>query len=403
MKQNNANFTHNIAQLAASIEPFHVMKILAEAKALEARGKEVIHMEIGEPDFASPECVHIAANNAAKQGLTHYTPTLGLPALRHKLSQFYQSFYKASVKPENIMVTPGSSSALQLVLTAILNPKDQVLVADPTYPCNRQFVKLLHADLLAVPVSHETNYQLNLELIKTNWNSTIKAVMIASPANPTGTIVEQQELIKIAQFLYEQGAYLIVDEIYQGLVYERPAESILANAELQSQNNIIVINSFSKFFGMTGWRLGWAVAPSHLIPVLDRLGQNLFLSAPTPSQYGALKVLEEDALAILETRRVTFEQRRNSLVKAMQTAGFKIKTIPQGAFYLYWDVSDLTDDSQAFCSQLLQKTGVAITPGMDFGDFGAKQHVRIAYTCDEAKILKAVDKIVSFCKTKAQI
>ena len=401
MTDNKTDFTDNIATVASAIEPFHVMKILAEAKQLEAQGKDVIHMEIGEPDFPSPECVHDAAIAAAQKGLTHYTPTLGLPELRQKLAAFYHKFYNAQVDSNQIIVTPGSSSALQLVLTSILNPQDKVLTADPTYPCNRQFVKLLHADILAVPVSHETQYQLNLELIKHHWRDDIKAVMVASPANPTGTIIEQDELLKMAEFLSQNNAYLIVDEIYQGLIYDRPAESILAQTQIASFSNVIVINSFSKFFGMTGWRLGWTVVPEHLIPILDRLGQNLFLSAPTPSQYGALAVLEEDALAILEERRQIFEQRRNTLINSMKNAGFSIKTLPQGAFYLYWDVSDLTPDSQAFCSALLQETGVAITPGMDFGDVGAKQHVRIAYTCDEATILKAVDKIVRFCKAPA--
>ncbi|MDX1352118.1 MAG: aminotransferase class I/II-fold pyridoxal phosphate-dependent enzyme [Thiomicrorhabdus sp.] len=393
MNQSTA-FTPQISTVASAIQPFHVMKILAEAKALEASGKEVIHMEIGEPDFASLPCIHQAANQAAKQGLTHYTPTLGLPALRKKLSQFYRDFYHADVNSQNIMITPGSSSALQLVLTAILNPNDKVMLADPSYPCNRQFVNLLHAEPLTIAVSHETNYQLNLQLIKQHWQDGIKAVMVASPANPTGTIIEQSELLAMAEFLATKNAYFIVDEIYQGLVYERPAESILGQQNLPK--NVIVINSFSKFFGMTGWRLGWTVAPSHLIPVLDRLGQNLFLAAPTTSQYAALRVLDEDALQALEKRRLVFEQRRNTLYKAMTEAGFKLKVLPQGAFYLYWDVSQFTDNSEQFCSELLQQTGVAITPGLDFGEFNANKHVRLAYTTDETQLIKAIAKIKRF-------
>ena len=383
-----------IAEIAAEIAPFHVMKILGEAKALESQGKEVIHLEIGEPDFPSLDCINQAAAEAMQQGLTHYTPTKGLPQLRNKLTQFYKNFYQAEVDANNIMLTPGSSSALQLVLTAILNPKDKVMLADPTYPCNRQFVKLLNAEVLSIPVSHETQYQLNLASIQKHWQDNIKAVMIASPANPTGTIVEQAELLKIAEFLQAKQAYLIVDEIYQGLVYERSAESILKT--LPTQNNLIVINSFSKFFGMTGWRLGWCVAPSHLIPVLDRLGQNLFLAAPTPAQYAALRVLEDDALAELENRRQIFQERRNTLVNTMKTAGFTIKVIPQGAFYLYWDISEFSDNSSEFCSKLLQETGVAITPGLDFGNYRCQTHVRIAYTCHEELLVKAVHKIKGF-------
>ncbi|GKT12779.1 MAG: hypothetical protein ISEC1_P1759 [Thiomicrorhabdus sp.] len=393
----NPTFKPAVSIVAEQIQPFHVMKILGEAKALAAKGREIIHMEIGEPDFPSLPCVHEAAMQAAEQGLTHYTPSMGLPALRTKLSDFYHSFYKAKVATDNILITPGSSTALQLVLTAIINPDDKVMLSDPTYPCNRQFVKLLYGQLIAVPVTEQTEYQLNLALLKSHWQTGIKAVMVASPANPTGTVIEQDELIKMAQFLAEQGSYLIVDEIYQGLVYDRPAESILAQADLPE--NIIVINSFSKFFGMTGWRLGWCVAPDHLLPILDRLAQNLFLAASTPSQYGALKVLEPDALKQLEVRRQIFEDRRNTLYQAMQAAGFKLKTKPQGAFYLYWDVSELTDSAEQFCADLLQQTGVAVTPGRDFGDYKAQQYVRLAYTTDKAELIKAVNKIAKFVKS----
>lgn len=392
------SFQAPVSQVAQAIEPFRVMKILGEAKALEAQGKDIIHMEIGEPDFPSLDCVHQAAYDAMQQGLTHYTPTLGLPALRQKLAKFYERFYRAQVDSERIIITPGSSSALQLVLTAILNPGDKVLMSDPAYPCNRQFVNLLYGKLVNVPVDHHSNYQLTLEKLQQHWQEGIKLVMVASPANPTGTVIEQSELLATAQFLAEKNAYLLVDEIYQGLVYDRPAESILAHDNLPE--NVIVINSFSKFFGMTGWRLGWCVAPKSLMPILDRLGQNLFLAAPTPAQYGALRVLDDDALEQLEQRRHIFEQRRNVLFNAMQQAGFKLKTLPQGAFYLYWDVSEWTEDSEAFAAELLQQTGVALTPGTDFGNYQAKQHLRLAYTTDEARLLKAVEKIASFIQTR---
>ncbi len=394
---NKPPFKASIADIAEQIQPFHVMKILGEAKALQAAGKQIIHMEIGEPDFPSLACVHEAAMQAATLGLTHYTPTMGLPALREKLAEFYQSFYHANVSANNIMITPGSSSALHMVLSAIINPRDKVLLSDPAYPCNRQFVKLLQGEVIGVPVGCDTQYQLNTNLLKNHWQDGIKAVMVASPANPTGTIIEQVELLAMANFLAEKNCYLIVDEIYQGLVYERPAESILAHQNLPE--NVIVINSFSKFFGMTGWRLGWCVAPDALMPVLDRLGQNLFLAAPTPSQYGALRVLETDALADLEQRRQVFEARRNTLYHSMLAAGFTLKTLPQGAFYLYWDVSEFTDNAEQFCSDLLQVTGVAITPGRDFGNFKAEQHVRLAYTTTEEQLILAVHKIAEFVKT----
>lgn len=385
-----------IARHAQQVEPFRVMKILGEAKQLEQQGRDIIHMEIGEPDFASLDCVHEAVHQAVSQGLTHYTASLGLPALRDKLASFYRDFYHADVDANRIVITPGSSSGLQLLLTAILEPNDKVLMADPAYPCNRQFVSLLHGEVILAPVNADSQYQLSLAHLEQHWQDGIKLVMVASPSNPTGTIIEADELVRMAQFCAERGAYFLVDEIYQGLIYDRDAESILAQPNLPE--NVLVINSFSKFFGMTGWRLGWAVAPDYLIPTLDRLAQNLYLSAPTPSQYGALRVLDKDALAELEQRRHTFEQRRNTLYQAMQHAGFAPKILPQGAFYLYWDVSDFTQDAEAFCSELLHATGVAITPGTDFGQHHAKHHVRLAYTTDAAQLAEAIQRIAAYLK-----
>ena len=386
-----------ISKTAAQIAPFRVMKILGQAKQLEAEGMDIIHMEIGEPDFPSLDCVYQAATAAARMGKTHYTPTLGLPELRAQLAQFYADFYQAKIDSQQIVITPGSSSALQLVLTAILNPNDQVLMADPTYPCNRQFVQLLQAQVYPFAVDASSQYQLNLSHLEQYWHSDIKAVMVATPANPTGTLIEQNELLAMAEFLAERDTWLIVDEIYQGLVYERKAESILAQPTVP--DNVIVINSFSKFFGMTGWRLGWCIAPVTLIDTLERLGQNLYLSAPTPSQYGALAVLQPEALAQLEKRRQVFHQRRDRLYHAMQSAGFSLKTQPQGAFYLYWDVSDFTQDSERFCAELLQATGVAITPGTDFGQAAGNTHVRLAYTNE--RIEEAVERIKAFMASQA--
>jgi len=384
-----------ISKTASQIHPFHVMKILGEAKKLASEGKDIIHMEIGEPDFPSLDCVNDAAHQATIEGKTHYTPTLGLPELRTKLARNYKTYFNADVSAARIAITPGSSSGLFNVLTAILNPGDAVMMSDPSYPCNRQFVHLLHGEVNAIPVDETTQFQLNCDLIETNWKEDIKAVMVATPSNPTGTLIEQTELMKMAQFLAKKNAYLIVDEIYQGLVYERPAETILANKNLPE--NVIVINSFSKFFGMTGWRLGWCVLPEHLVPIFDRLGQNLYLSAPTPSQYGALRVLEKDALEALEQRRKTFEARRHTLIAEMLKAGFHLPLLPQGGFYLYWDVSEFTENSEAFALALLHSTGVAVTPGKDFGKHKAAQYIRLTYTNHTHQLVEAVKRIKRFC------
>ncbi|AZR81280.1 aminotransferase class I/II-fold pyridoxal phosphate-dependent enzyme [Thiomicrospira sp. S5] len=390
-----------IADTAQQIQPFHVMKILGEAKTLEAQGHDIIHMEIGEPDFSSLPQVHKAAQDAMETGQTHYTPTLGLPELRAALSNFYRGFYGAEVPAERMMLTPGSSSGLQLLLTALLNPKDKVLMTDPTYPCNREFVRLLKGQLISVPVTESTRYQLTLPLLKAHWQDGIKVVMVASPSNPTGTIIEADELVAMAEFAAQKGAYLLVDEIYQGLVYDRPAESILSRCA--HLDNVLVINSFSKFFCMTGWRLGWIVAPTFLVPTLERLGQNLFLSAPTLSQYGALAVLKPDALAELEQRRQTFQKRRDTLMQAMQEAGFAPRLCPDGAFYLYWDISAFSDNAEAFCLELLHETGVALTPGTDFGHYRAQQHVRLAYTTDEETLRRAVEKLKRALRKRAPL
>jgi aspartate/methionine/tyrosine aminotransferase len=288
------------------------------------------------------------------------------------------------------MMTPGSSTGLHLLLTAILNPQDKVLMTDPAYPCNRQFVTLLQGQVIQVPVGVDTQFQLTPKLLKASWQEGIKLVMLATPSNPTGSIIEADDLLEMAQFLAEKQAYLLVDEIYQGLVYDRPAESILSQPNLP--NNVLVINSFSKFFGMTGWRLGWIVAPDYLMPTLDKLGQNLFLAAPTPSQYAALRVLDADSLQALEARRQIFEQRRNHLYRLMTEAGFNLPIQPQGAFYLYWDVSSLTQNAEEFALRLLHEQGVAVTPGKDFGQHQAHQMIRLAYTQDISVLTEAVNR-----------
>lgn len=388
-----------IADTAQTLAPFHVMHLLAKAKALEAQGRDIIHLEIGEPDMSSPSYVQEAVMQTLTAGQTHYTPSLGLPELRAKLSEFYQNFYHAKVPAQRILLTPGSSTGLHMVLTALLNLGDEVLMCDPAYPCNRQFVQLLHGQVKTVPVFEDTRYQLTYDLLQQHWTEAVKVVMVATPANPTGTLIEQDELLKMAQFLAEKQCVLIVDEIYQGLVYERPAESILHFPNLP--DNVIVLNSFSKYFGMTGWRLGWVVAPEYLMPTLDKLAQNLYLAAPTPAQYGALRLLEADGLAELEQRRRLFQQRRDTLFNAMNAAGFHLTDKPEGAFYLYWDVSPWTDDAEAFCLELLEETGVALTPGRDFGEHQALQRVRLAYTTDDDRLKAAVSRIKNFIDARA--
>ena len=380
-----------IAERMQRIAPFYVMDLLAQARKLEAEGHSIIHMEIGEPDFDTPAPIIAAGQRALAEGQTHYTPARGLPALRQLIADFYRERYGTPVDPERILVTPGSSGALQLVLSVLINPGESVLMADPGYPCNRHFVELVDGKPISIPVGPESGYQLTAELVESAWQPNTKAVLIASPSNPTGTLVSDSEMQRLNETVKRLGGILIVDEIYQGLVY-----GVAGGTALRFADDIFVINSFSKFFGMTGWRLGWLVAPQPFIDPLDRLAQNIFLSAPTLSQFAALSAFSPEAMAILEERRQAFETRRDFLLPALRELGFSIPVTPQGAFYLYAGCEKISEDSQAFARDLLEKAGVAVTPGLDFGAHRPEAHLRFAYTTDLEKLSEGVERIRHF-------
>ena len=364
--------TARMAQRAQQIEPFYVMKILQQARELESQGKSIIHMEIGEPDFPSPETVIRAGKQALDKQLTRYTPANGLPELRAAIAHEYSG--TAAIDPQRIVVTPGASGALQLVMAMLLNPADGIMMADPGYPCNRHIASLYNADVQSVAVNEETDYQLSAELVESHWRENTRVVLIASPSNPTGTLMPQQQLSAIYQLVREKDASLVVDEIYHGLVYDKQEASALACGD-----QLFVINSFSKFYGMTGWRVGWLVMPDEYIEVANRLAQNMFLAAPTISQYAALAALASETRPELIRRRDIFQQRRDVLLPLIEEAGFKVWTRPAGAFYIYADCSAISDDSLQLCDTLLHQAGVAVTPGLDFGSNKSKQYVRFSY------------------------
>jgi aspartate/methionine/tyrosine aminotransferase len=370
------------------IAPFYVMDLLARAKALEAAGRSVVHMEVGEPDFSTPAPIVEAGKRALDQGLTHYTAAAGLPALRDAIAAYYGDRYGVSVDPGLIVVTPGASGALQLVMGTLVDPGDEVLLADPGYPCNRHFVRLAEGRAVNVAVGPETAYQLDAALVRRFGSPHTRAALVASPANPTGTVINLDALREIQQAVSGLDAHLVADEIYHGLVYGEPAHTAL-----EVSDDVFIVNSFSKYFGMTGWRLGWLVAPGAFVEHIDRLAQNIFLSAPTPAQHAALVAFEPETLAVLEERRREFRRRRDFLLPALRAIGFEIAVEPAGAFYLYADCSRFTDDSFAFCFDLLEKAGVAITPGKDFGSYRAERHVRFAYTTGMAKLQEGVERL----------
>ena len=370
------------------IQPFHVMAVLARARALEAEGRDVIHMEIGEPDFTTPEPIIQAGQRALADGCTGYTPALGLPALREAIAGLYAERHGLALDPERVVVTPGGSAALLLVSALLVEPGKKILMADPAYPCNRHFLRLVEGRAVLVPTGPETRYQLTPELIEQHWDADCVGVLAASPANPTGTLLSRAELKALAACCRRLGGQLIVDEIYHGLTYGLDAPSVLEVAD-----DAFVLNSFSKYFGMTGWRLGWLVAPKEAIAGLEKLAQNLYICAPHMAQQAALAAFSEQSREICELRRRAFQVRRDFLLPAVRELGFAVPVTPQGAFYLYADMQALGGDSAAFCQHVIEREFVALTPGLDFGQHRADQHLRLAYTTSLERLEQAVERL----------
>jgi aspartate/methionine/tyrosine aminotransferase len=382
----------DIAARVREIAPFHVMEVQTAARALEAAGRTVVHMEIGEPDFATPQPVLDAAQRALSDGGIYYTSALGIPELRQAIARHYRDRLGATIAPERVIVTAGSSAALLLVMALLVNRDDRFLLSDPGYPCNRQFVRIFEGVPVGVPVGADTGYQLSASLIERHWAPHTRGALIASPSNPTGTSVAPGEMRAIAQTVARLGGRLVVDEIYLGLSYDAAPASVLTLAGPHA-DDVFVVSSFSKYFNMTGWRLGWLVAPERHVRDIETLAQNLYISPPTLSQRAALACFEPGTLAIVEERRRAFRDRRDFLVPALRDLGFGIPVMPSGGFFVYADSSKLAPDSERFCRDVLQGAGVAITPGIDFGAHRPSDHVRFAYTIEMAKLEEGVDRL----------
>jgi aspartate/methionine/tyrosine aminotransferase len=370
------------------IAPFHVMEIATHARALENKGKDVIHMEIGEPDFPSPPPVIAAAQSLLSSGQIYYTSALGIRPLREAISGHYQRVYGLDIAPERIIVTAGGSAALLLTCALLVNRDDEILLTDPSYPCNRHFVRVMEGVPRTIPVGAEHAYQFTAELIERAWNAKTKGVLVASPSNPTGTSVREGELKKIVDCVAAHNGMLISDETYAGLNYGRRPETAL-----QYSDDVFSINSFSKYFTMTGWRLGWLVAPERHVRKLETLAQNLYISPAALSQHAAIACFSDAGYAVAEARRREFEARRDYFVKALTEIGFKIPIVPDAGFFVYADVSAFTNDSERFCTDILDRTGVAFAPGIDFGEHRAREHVRMAYAVNLEKLKDGVSRL----------
>lgn len=376
------------ARRVAEIEPFYVVEVLTRATELAASGRDIVHLAAGEPDFATAAPIIEAGRAALADGHTYYSQAAGLPRLREAISEFYASRYGLAIPPARIMVTPGASGALLLISALLMNPGDGMLMTDPGYPCNRHFLRLVEGEGQLVPVSAASNFQLDAALVEAHWQDNTVGAMVASPANPTGSVLSLADLTALSDSVRARQGYLVVDEIYHGLSYDMPAPSAL-----EVDPDAFVINSFSKYFGMTGWRLGWLVAPEAAVQEMEKIAQNLFISLSTMAQYAALAGFDPVTRDILDQRRDIFRQRRDYLLPAVQSLGFQVPCEPQGAFYIYADAARYTDDSKGFCLRLLEEHGVALTPGLDFGHYRAAEHLRFSYTTSMDRLELAVERL----------
>ena len=388
-----------ISQRAQAVAPFYAMEFGKHAAALQAQGHHVVKLSLGEPDFGAPPAV-VGALREVMDARTpmSYTAALGLPALRGAIAGFYRERHGVDVDPARVVVTAGASAALVLATAALVDPGDEVLIADPSYPCNRQIVESFGARVGLVPTTAGTRYQLDAATVRSHWTDRTRGVMVATPSNPTGTSVPTDELAAICDLAREHDAWRLVDEIYLDLADHdergRPPRSALS-----LDPGAVVINSFSKYFGMTGWRLGWCVVPEPLVPALERLAQNYFLCASVPAQYAALACFTPESLAVCEARRVEFAERRALVLDGLERMGLPVPVPPDGAFYVYFDVSGTGLTSWQFCERALQEAHVALTPGRDFGVQTAETHVRLSYAASADTLREGLARLGKFVAT----
>lgn len=379
------------------IEPFYVMEC-AKAAAEIARspscdpaqgGRRMIYLNIGEPDFSAPPAVQQAAQDCIQAGRTQYTPATGLPELRQALSAWYGQRFGLDIAPERIVITAGASAALHLICLALFERGDRVLMPDPCYPCNRHFVAAADAQPVLLQAGPEQRFQPSAAQVCEAWDAQTRGVLLASPSNPTGTSIAPAEMRAIVEAVRERGGVTIVDEIYLGLSYDANFE----RSALDFGDDVVSVNSFSKYFGMTGWRLGWLVLPPALVAPLEKLTQNLFICPSTVAQYAALACFEPASLTEYERRRQAFRERRDYIVPALLALGLKVPVLPDGAFYVWIDCSDFTDNSWDFAFELMHSAQLALTPGRDFGRHGAHRWLRLSFASSLEDLQEAVARL----------
>jgi len=376
---------------AKRINPFYVMELLEKAKEMEARGEEIVHMEVGEPDFATPEPVKEAAVKAIRDNRTFYTQSLGLPELREKIAEYYLKKEGVTVSPERIIVTDGTSGAFFLLCAVLLEKGKTLAISDPGYPCYRNFGILVDANILPLSVSEDTMFEVTADHLS-NVKEPLHLLIISNPSNPTGIVYREETISELYRFTSRKGALLVVDEIYSGLTYEKKARTALSISE-----NIIAVNGFSKTYAMTGWRLGWMVVPPEMVRPIQVTAQNVFISPPTVSQYAALEAFE--AVMELEEMRKTYQRRRDLLLPRLRKLGFHIPIDPEGAFYIYSGIDKWRIDSMEFAERALTEAKVALTHGYDFGSFRAGSHIRFSYANSLEKLTLGCERLETWLKT----
>jgi aspartate/methionine/tyrosine aminotransferase len=385
-----------LARRTKTIQPFRVVDVMEAAWAAERAGRSIVHFEVGEPDFGTPPAVVEAATKAIADGRVRYTSSLGIPELREAISGYYADRFGVDVPTRRVVITTGASGALLLALAATIDRDDEVLLADPGYPCNRNLIRMCEGLPVGIPVGAASDYQLTTGLVADRWTDRTKAVLLATPSNPTGTLVAAGELAGIAAEAHGRGGVCFVDEIYGELVYDRRPATVLASPGLSDDGGPFVINSFSKTFGMTGWRLGWMVCPEWALPAIEALAQNAFIAPPAPAQYGGMAAFTPEVWAVVEERRQAFAARRDLLLDGLRAVGFGVPVTPQGAFYIYARSDALDGDSMRLARRLLDEAGVAAVPGCDFGDHEPGAHMRFSYTTSLDQITEGVRRLTDW-------